>query len=128
MVNVKDMLVEDLENVELMGVWKWEGEEEGRKGEFVYDKLGGMLKGFVRREEKDVVGGDVVIDENGKYVEGWGVKKMFVMFVGEGNYEKVDVWNWEEMVYIKGVEGQNELELVKGNIVEVVKGVISDYE
>ncbi|EBS2632539.1 hypothetical protein DRX00_12290 [Salmonella enterica subsp. enterica serovar Gatuni] len=128
LVNLKKILLEDFDNVEFIAVSKCEPEHERSKRQFVYDKFPGIFNGFVSTDEKHLLAGDVLIDDNPKYVEPCGLNNIFVIFVPQGNYEKLDLSNSEEMLYIKPVEGQNHFDFLNRNIVEVVNRLIGHYQ
>lgn len=128
LVNLKKILLEDFENVELIAVSKCEPEHERSKRQFVYDKFPGIFNGFVSTDEKHLLAGDVLIDDNPKYVEPCAMNNIFVIFVPQGNYEKLDLSNSEDMLYIKPVEGQNHFDFLNRNIVEVVNRLIGHYQ
>lgn len=128
LVNLKKILLEDFDNVEFVAVSKCEPEHERSKRQFVYDKFPGIFNGFVSTDEKHLLAGDVLIDDNPKYVEPCGLNNIFVIFVPQGNYEKLDLSNSEDMLYIKPVEGQNHFDFLNRNIVEVVNRLIGHYQ
>lgn len=128
LVNLKKILLEDFDNVEFIAVSKCEPEHERSKRQFVYDKFPGIFNGFVSTDEKHLLAGDVLIDDNPKYVEPCGLNNIFVIFVPQGNYEKLDLSNSEDMLYIKPVEGQNHFDFLNRNIVEVVNRLIGHYQ
>lgn len=128
LVNLKKILLEDFDNVEFIAVSKCEPEHERSKRQFVYDKFPGIFNGFVSTDEKHLLAGDVLIDDNPKYVESCGLNNIFVIFVPQGNYEKLDLSNSEDMLYIKPVEGQNHFDFLNRNIVEVVNRLIGHYQ
>ena len=128
LVNLKKILLEDFDNVEFIAVSKCEPEHERSKRQFVYDKFPGIFNGFVSTDEKHLLAGDVLIDDNPKYVEPCGLNNIFVIFVPQGNYEKLDLSNSEDMLYIKPVEGQNHFDFLNHNIVEVVNRLIGHYQ
>lgn len=128
LVNLKKLLLEDFDNVEFIAVSKCEPEHERSKRQFVYDKFPGIFNGFVSTDEKHLLAGDVLIDDNPKYVEPCGLNNIFVIFVPQGNYEKLDLSNSEDMLYIKPVEGQNHFHSLNHNIVEVANRLIRHYQ
>lgn len=128
LVNLKKILLEDFDNVEFIAVSKCEPEHERSKRQFVYDKFPGIFNGFVSTDEKHLLAGDVLIDDNPKYVEPCGLNNIFVIFVPQGNYEKLDLSNSEDMLYIKPVEGQNHFDFLNRNIIEVVNRLIGHYQ
>ncbi|ASD51369.1 putative 5'(3') deoxyribonucleotidase [Dickeya phage JA15] len=128
LVNLKKILLEDFDDVEFVAVSKCEPEHERSKRQFVYDKFPGIFNGFVSTDEKHLLAGDVLIDDNPKYVEPCGLNNIFVIFVPQGNYEKLDLSNSEDMLYIKPVEGQNHFDFLNRNIVEVVNRLIGHYQ
>lgn len=128
LVNLKKIMLEHFDNVEFVAVSKCEPEHERSKRQFVYDKFPGIFNGFVSTDEKHLLAGDVLIDDNPKYVEPCGLNNIFVIFVPQGNYEKLDLSNSEDMLYIKPVEGQNHFDFLNRNIVEVVNRLIGHYQ
>lgn len=128
LVNLKQILLEDFDNVEFVAVSKCEPEHERSKRQFVYDKFPGVFNGFVSTDEKHLLAGDLLIDDNPKYVEPCALNNIFVIFVPQGNYEKLDLSNSEDMLYIKPVEGQNHFDFLNHNIIEVVNRLIGHYQ
>lgn len=128
LVNLKKILLEDFDEVEFIAVSKCEPEHERSKRQFVYDKFPGIFSGFVSTDEKHLLAGDVLIDDNPKYVEPCGRNNIFTIFVPQGNYEKLDLSNSEDMLYIKPVEGQNHFDFLNRNIVEVVNRLVGHYQ
>lgn len=128
LVNLKKVLLEDFDNVEFIAVTKCEPEHERSKRQFVYDKFPGIFNGFVSTDEKHLLAGDVLIDDNPKYVEPCNMNNIFVIFVPQGNYEKLDLSDSEEMLYIKPVEGKNHFDFLNYNIIEVVNRLIGHYQ
>lgn len=128
LVNLKKILLESFDNVEFVAVTKCEPEHERSKRQFIYDKFPGVFSGFVSTDEKHLLAGDVLIDDNPKYVEPCGLNNIFTIFVPQGNYEKLDLSNSEDMLYIKPVEGQNHFDFLNHNIIEVVNRLVGHYQ
>lgn len=128
LVNIKKIMQESFSQVEFIAVSKCEPEHERSKRQFVYDKFPGIFSGFVSTDEKHLLAGDVLIDDNPKYVEPCNMNNIFVIFVPQGNYEKLDLSDSEDMLYIKPVDGQNHFDFLNYNIVEVANRLIGHYQ
>lgn len=127
LVNLKKVLTDAFEEVEFAAVTKCEPEHERSKRQFIYDKFPGIFSGFVSTDEKHLLAGDVLIDDNPKYVEPCSMNNIFSIFVPQGNYEKLDLSESEDMLYIKPVEGQNHFDYLNHNIAEVAGRLIHHY-
>ena len=127
LVNLKKILLESFEAVEIVAVTKCEPEHERSKRQFVYHHFPNMIDGFVSTDEKHMLAGDVLIDDNPKYVWPCIMNGIFSIFVPQGNYEKLDLSNCEEMLYIKHIDGSNHFDFLNHNIVEVANRLINHY-
>lgn len=125
--NIKALLLTIFDNVEIVAVTKCEPEHERSKRQFVYDSFPGLIDGFVSTDEKHMVAGDVLIDDNPKYVEPCIRNGIYSIFVPQGNYEKLDLSNCDDMLYIKPVEGQNHFNYLNQNIQSVVETLLAHY-
>ncbi|QPX74629.1 putative 5'(3')-deoxyribonucleotidase [Salmonella phage Sajous1] len=128
LTNLKAALLQKFEQVEMVAVTKCEPEHERSKRQFTYHHFESLINGFVSTDEKHLLAGDVLIDDNPKYVEPCALNNIFVIFVPQGNYEKLDLSNCEDMLYIKHVEGQNHFDFLNRNLDEVVNRLVSHYQ
>lgn len=128
LTNLKTVLEEYYEFVEFVAVSKCEPEHERSKRQFVYDRFPGIFCGFVSTDEKHMVAGDVLIDDNPKYVQPCNDNSIFSIFVPQGNYENLDLSNCQEMLYVKHVPGQNHFDFLNQNIEEVVEMLNRHYK
>lgn len=125
--NLKDILLEKFEEVEIVAVSKCEPEHERSKRHFIQHHFPSLFNGFVSTDEKHMLAGDVLIDDNPKYVEPCISNNIYVIFVPQGNYEKLDVSNLQEMLYIKPVEGRNHFDFLNHHIKEVAQSLVEHY-
>ena len=120
LTNLKAKLLKKYKRVETVAVTKCEPEHERSKRKFIYERFVGLFDGFVSTDEKHMLAGDVLIDDNPKYVQPCIDNNIFSIFVPQGNYEKLDLSDHDEMLYIKPVEGKNHFEFLNNNLDEVV--------
>lgn len=120
LTNLKASLLKRYKRVEMVAVTKCEPEHERSKRKFVYERFNGLFDGFISTDEKHMIAGDVLIDDNPKYVEPCLQNNIFSIFVPQGNYEELDLSNSEEMLYIAPVEGKNHFDFLNDNFFEVV--------
>ncbi|WPJ72082.1 hypothetical protein DEEACLCL_00065 [Salmonella phage CRW-SP2] len=119
LTNLKSRLLKTFKRVEFVAVTKCEPEHERSKRKFIYERFNGLFDGFISTDEKHMIAGDVLIDDNPKYVQPCIDNNIFVIFVPQGNYEKLDLSDQDEMLYIKPVEGKNHFEFLNNNLFEV---------
>lgn len=126
--NLRDALLMKFDTVEFVAVTKCEPEHERSKRQFVYDKFPNIFSGFISTDEKHMVAGDALIDDNPKYVDPCIWNNIFSIFVPQGNYEKLDLSNSEDMIYVKPVEGRNHFDYLRENFTEVVDRLVAHYQ
>ncbi|QEG07899.1 deoxyribonucleotidase family protein [Klebsiella phage Magnus] len=126
--NLHDALLMKFEMVEFVAVTKCEPEHERSKRQFVYGKFPNIFNGFISTDEKHMVAGDVLIDDNPKYVDPCIWNNIFSIFVPQGNYEKLDLSDSENMIYVKPVEGRNHFDYLRENFTEVVDRLVAHYQ
>lgn len=127
LTNLKAELLKTFKRVEIVAVTKCEPEHERSKRKFIYERFEDLFDGFVSTDEKHMLAGDVLIDDNPKYVQPCMDNNIFSIFVPQGNYEKLDLSEYDEMLYIKPVEGKNHFEFLNNNLSEVVNRLKDHY-
>lgn len=127
LTNLKSDLLKRFNRVEIVAVSKCEPEHERSKRKFVYERFEGLFDGFISTDEKHMIAGDVLIDDNPKYVQPCIDNQIFSIFVPQGNYEKLDLSNCNEMLYIKHQEGKNHFDFLNSHRQEVVEMLIHHY-
>lgn len=125
--NIKAMLEENFDRVEIVAVTKCEPEHERSKRQFIQRHYHGLFDGFVSTDEKHMLAGDVLIDDNPKYVEPCMQNNIMSIFVPQGNYEKLNLSHCTEMLYVEYQEGRNHFDYLNSNIREVCQAMISHY-
>lgn len=128
LVGLKKALLEKFEVVEFVAVTKCEPEHERSKRQFVYHHFPGLFSGFVSTDEKHMLAGDCLIDDNPKYVQPCITNNIYPIFVPQGNYEKLDLSNVEDMLYIKHVDGQTHFDFLNLNMRDVVQNLVDHYQ
>ena len=128
LTNLKAALLEHYETVEIVAVTKCEPEHERSKRIFIQHHFPSLFNGFISTDEKHMLAGDCLIDDNPKYVTPCAENNIFVIFVPQGNYEKLDLSESEDMLYIKPVEGQNHFDFLNLNMKAVLRNLVAHYK
>lgn len=127
LTNLKAALKEKFEDVELVAVSKCEPEHERSKRQFINHHFPNMFAGFISTDEKHMLAGDCLIDDNPKYVTPCGDNGIFVIFVPQGNYEKLCLSNSEDMLYVKHEDGANHFDFLSRNFSSVIDSMCAHY-
>lgn len=125
---LKEKLQRIFESVEVVAVSKCEPEHELSKRRFVSKYFD--TNGFISTDEKHMLAGDVLIDDNPKYVEPCMMNNIYSIFVPQGNYEKIDIRESEDMLFVKpdvGHNPRNHFDYLIINIDAVVDRLIKHY-
>lgn len=125
LVNIKKILEDNYEEVEIVAVTKCEPEHERSKRAFVEHHFYGLFNGFISTDEKHMLAGDCLIDDNPKYVEPCIMNNIYMIFVPQGNYEKLYLSESESMLYIKPVEGKNHFDFLNHTLKAIAETMIA---